>query len=84
MSRTKMSSWAQDFYQIQETVNENTDLKSDIAELVRSEPIHGKVIEGEGRAESLREILLESLLCSVAEPSHGDYGIPPTAVVHDQ
>lgn len=59
MSRTKMSSWAQDFYQIQETVNENTDLKSDIAELVRSEPIHGKVIEGEGRAESLREILLE-------------------------
>lgn len=24
------------------------------------------------------------LLCSVAEPSHGDYGIPPTAVVHDQ
>jgi hypothetical protein len=28
--------------------------------------------------------LLLPLLCSVAEPSHGDYGIPPTAVVHDQ
>jgi hypothetical protein len=27
---------------------------------------------------------MDSLLCSVAEPSHGDYGIPPTAVVHDQ
>ncbi|EMA56217.1 hypothetical protein [Halococcus thailandensis] len=27
---------------------------------------------------------LTPLLCSVAEPSHGDYGIPPTAVVHDQ
>jgi hypothetical protein len=38
---------------------------------------------GSQRHTDLRNELL-TLLCSVAEPSHGGYGIPPTAVVHDQ
>ena len=52
-----MNEWAEDFYEIQDTVEKNTALQEKIQSLVSDEPIHGKVLEGDGRTESLRDIL---------------------------
>lgn len=52
-----MAMWAQDFYEIQEALEENEPLQQRVLELVIEEPIHGKAIEGDGRTDSLRTIL---------------------------
>jgi len=49
--------WAQDFYEIQEAIEENEPLQQRVLESVTEEPIHGKAIEGNSRTESLRDIL---------------------------
>lgn len=49
--------WAQDFYEIQEAIEENEPLQQRVLESVTEEPIHGKAIEGNSRTESLRNIL---------------------------
>jgi len=52
-----MTMWAQDFYEIQEAIEENEPLQQRVLESVTEEPIHGKAIEGNSRTESLRDIL---------------------------
>ena len=52
-----MSQYAQDFYEIPGTVDENNELQERIIELVANEPIPGKVTEGEDRLKYLRDIL---------------------------
>ena len=54
-----MGNWAHDFYEIQGTVSENSDLRDRILDLVEDDPLHGKALEGDGRTESLRDILTE-------------------------
>jgi len=49
--------YASEFNEITQTVKDNDGLRSRIIDLVASEPILGKVIEGEGRIEELRTIL---------------------------
>src|SRR5699024_6982607 len=58
-SKDTMNDWAQDFYEIQDVVQERSDLKNTVVDLIRNEPIHGKALEGDGRTESLRDILVE-------------------------
>ncbi|WP_276301920.1 hypothetical protein [Halorussus lipolyticus] len=53
-----MSDWAEDFYEIQDVVVDNSNLRNKIVELVNDEPIHGKAFEGGNRTESFREILV--------------------------
>lgn len=52
-----MNDWAQDFYEIQDAVSENSNLRNDILELIGSKPIHGKAFEGGDRKRSFRDIL---------------------------
>lgn len=52
-----MSTWAQDFYEIQEAVDNNEEVQGEIQRLLDSKAIHGKVVEGDGRTDSLRDIL---------------------------
>jgi hypothetical protein len=52
-----MSSYAQDFYEIPETVEENDELRERIRTLVSNEALPGKVTEGGERVEKTREIL---------------------------
>ncbi|EMA43880.1 hypothetical protein [Halococcus saccharolyticus] len=51
--------WAQNFYEIQDAVDENPDLRGRVLDLVDTDSIHGKALEGNGRTESLRDILSE-------------------------
>ncbi|RTR30662.1 hypothetical protein [Shewanella atlantica] len=52
-------SYASEFSEIIECLKNNESLKVKILELIESEPIPGKVIEGEGRLEALRIILAD-------------------------
>lgn len=54
-----MTEWAQDFFEISDAVNNNSELEERILDLVETEPIHGKAIEGGGRTDALREILTQ-------------------------
>lgn len=54
-----MAQYAQDFYEIPETLGENERLQKQILDLVEVEPIHGKVTEGGDRVRNLRKILAE-------------------------
>lgn len=49
--------YASEFSEITQSVSENNDLKVRIIKLIEAEPIPGKVIEGEGRLENLKDIL---------------------------
>lgn len=52
-----MTEWAEGFFEIQDCVDKNAELKERILELISSEPIQGKVTEGGARTESLQSIL---------------------------
>lgn len=52
-----MTEYAQDFYEIPEVVETNSELRGRIQDLVANEPIPGKVTEGGDRTENLREVL---------------------------
>lgn len=52
-----MTQYAQDFYEIPEAVDENSELQDRVLGLVAEEPIPGKVTEGGDRTETLRNIL---------------------------
>ncbi|EMA10269.1 hypothetical protein [Haloarcula marismortui] len=54
-----MPDYAQDFYEIPEVVEENSELRERILQLVEQEPIPGKVTEGGDRMETLRNLLSE-------------------------
>ena len=52
-------SYASEFSEISGCLKNNESLKAKIFELIKSEPISGKAIEGEGRLEALRIILAD-------------------------
>jgi len=54
-----MTQYAQDFYEIPDAVESNDELRTQILQLVESEPIPGKVTEGGERVDTLRGILSE-------------------------
>ncbi|MFC7076113.1 hypothetical protein [Haloarcula halophila] len=54
-----MTRYAQDFYEIPDAVESESELRNRILELVESEPIPGKATEGGERVNALREILSE-------------------------
>ncbi|MCK0746349.1 hypothetical protein [Chromohalobacter nigrandesensis] len=49
--------YATEFSEISQSVNNNDNLKSRVLELIKDEPIPGKVTEGEVRLENLKDIL---------------------------
>ncbi len=53
------ASYANDFYQIQESLTNNSSLRRKTLDLVQSEPIAGKVTTGGSRLEDFREILID-------------------------
>lgn len=51
--------WAKHFYEIETVLGERTDIVEEMVLLIEREPIHAKVLEGKGRQEKLKEILIE-------------------------
>jgi hypothetical protein len=51
--------YANDFFEILPAISSNTELKRKIVSLVSTRPIPGKALEGTGRDQKFREILLE-------------------------
>lgn len=49
--------YASEFSEISQSVNNNDVLRARVLDLIQDEPIPGKAIEGEGRLESLKDIL---------------------------
>jgi len=54
-----MTAYAQHFYEIPEAIEENDEVRETILELVNSEPITGKALEGGDRTSVFRQILRE-------------------------
>lgn len=54
-----MAAYAQHFYEIPETVQQDDTLRNRIIELVNDEPITGKALEGGDRTDEFRGILRE-------------------------
>lgn len=52
------SIYAKDFWEISEVIKVNSTLQNKILNLIRSEPIAGKVIEKNVRLDNFREILI--------------------------
>ncbi|EMX0312997.1 hypothetical protein AAFZ98_003070 [Vibrio parahaemolyticus] len=53
------TSYAKDFYEIPESLKNNSSLKRKALDLVQSEPIAGKVTTGGSRLDDFREILID-------------------------
>ena len=54
-----MTEYAQDFYEIPEAVEQNSNLQERILQLLEDEPIPGKATEGGDRLKNLRGLLTE-------------------------
>lgn len=54
-----MNKYARQFSEILPALSENHELRDRVLQLIRSEPIPGKVLEGEGRTDTLRTILID-------------------------
>jgi len=54
-----MTGYAQDFYEIADTVAQDDDLRENVLELIDEEPITGKALEGGDRKTKFRDVLRE-------------------------
>ncbi|WP_233565581.1 hypothetical protein, partial [Halorubrum sp. Atlit-26R] len=52
-----MTTWANSFFEVPDALAENDEVREISVELVDSEPIHAKAVEGGDREEQFREIL---------------------------
>lgn len=74
--------WANDFFEILPTLNFREDLKRDIEELINHKHIPGKSLEGSGRVEKFKKILVDLInnritlqqACINVENEIGKYG----------